>query len=440
MATSACRFCALFIFFLVPCISRAHASAALLLEEPFGHFGALTATGHAAVYLPRVCADSPVALRSCNPGELGVVLSRYNAIGGYDWIAIPLIPYLYAVETPGDVPLYANEKLVAFLRNQYRRKFLEAVAPDSENGEPPTGNWIQLVGAAYDRTIYSYQIETTPEQDDALIQALNSRPNRSHFHLLSRNCADFARGIMNFYYPHTLHRSFVADLGITTPKQLARTLVRFDKHHPDLESSRFVIPQVPGNVPRSTPVYGVLESFLKSKKYLVPLAAFHPLIMGGVAVAYLSTGRFDPAKQALVLDSSNRLRPAIARTQRQTYEEQLNQLMARLDPGSGKIAENVPFLGERLKDRRWKRLQDEAEPSMDSSGRPVLEMQVGEQWVDVGVSRDNILTSPSPSPLAQEILASRLHDELRRSAAPRTADTDVEDDWNLLRQSAEGAN
>jgi hypothetical protein len=245
---------------------------------------------------------------------------------------------------------------------------------------------------------------------------------------------------MNFYYPHTLHRSFVADLGITTPKQLARTLVRFDKHHPDLESSRFVIPQVPGNVPRSTPVYGVLESFLKSKKYLVPLAVFHPLIMGGVAVAYLSTGRFDPAKQALVLDSSNRLRPAIAKTQRQTYEEQLNQLMARLDPGSGTIAENVPFLGERLKDRKWKRLQDEAEPSMDSSGRPVLEMQVGEQLVDVGVSRDNILTSPAPSALAQEILASRLHDELRRSAAPRTADTDVEDDWNLLRQSAEGVN
>ncbi|MFI5071465.1 MAG: hypothetical protein ACHP8A_11310, partial [Terriglobales bacterium] len=118
VAMSAGRLCALFILLLL-FISRAHASAVLLLEEPFGHFGALTATGHAAVYLPRVCADSPVVLRSCHPGELGVVLSRYDAIGGYDWIAVPLIPYLYAVETPGDVPLYANEKLVAFLRNQY---------------------------------------------------------------------------------------------------------------------------------------------------------------------------------------------------------------------------------------------------------------------------------------------------------------------------------
>jgi hypothetical protein len=122
---SAFRFCTLFVLSLL-CISRAHASAALLLEEPFGHFGALTATGHAAVYLPRICASSPVVLRHCNQRELA-----------------------------GDVPLFANEKLVAFLRNQYRRKSLETVAPDSENGEPPTGNWIQLVGAAYDRTIYS---------------------------------------------------------------------------------------------------------------------------------------------------------------------------------------------------------------------------------------------------------------------------------------------
>jgi hypothetical protein len=59
-----------------------------------------------------------VKLRRCREGELGVVISRYNKVGGHDWIAIPLIPYLYAVENPDDVPLFANAKLVAFLRNQ----------------------------------------------------------------------------------------------------------------------------------------------------------------------------------------------------------------------------------------------------------------------------------------------------------------------------------
>ena len=77
---------------------QARGAAALFVEEPYGHFGGLTPTGHAAVYLPRVCAQTPVKVRLCEPGESGVVISRYHRVGGYDWIAIPLIPYLYAVE------------------------------------------------------------------------------------------------------------------------------------------------------------------------------------------------------------------------------------------------------------------------------------------------------------------------------------------------------
>src|SRR5579864_8376643 len=150
--------------------SLAGASATLLLEEPYGRMGFFTATGHAAVYLSGVCADSPLVLRRCAPGETGVVISRYDGVGGYDWVAIPLIPYLYAVERPEDVPLFANAKMAAFLRDRYRRNHLEAIAPDVRNGETPGGNWYQLVGSSYDRTIYGFEIETTTEQDDALIR------------------------------------------------------------------------------------------------------------------------------------------------------------------------------------------------------------------------------------------------------------------------------
>src|SRR5256885_11263842 len=97
----------------------AHASATLLLEEPYGKLGFFTATGHSAMYLSGVCAESPVILRRCVPGEMGVVLSRYDGVGGYDWIAIPLIPYLYAVKQPEDLPLFADAKMVAFLRDRY---------------------------------------------------------------------------------------------------------------------------------------------------------------------------------------------------------------------------------------------------------------------------------------------------------------------------------
>ena len=129
---------------------------------------------------------------------------------------------------------FADAKMVAFLRDQYRRKYLESIVPDTANGETPAGNWIQLVGSSYDRTIYGLDIESTPEQDDALIRWLNGAPNRSHFHLASRNCADFAKTIINFYYPKSLHRSVIADVGITTPKQIAKMLVKLEARHPEL--------------------------------------------------------------------------------------------------------------------------------------------------------------------------------------------------------------
>lgn len=279
-------------------ISRAHADAAVLLAEPYGGFGSVNPTGHAAVYLSRVCAKSPVELRRCEPGEMGVVVSRYHRVGGYDWIAIPLIPYLYAVENAGDVPLYADSEHVEMLRDQYRRAHLRELVPDAENGEVPKGDWYQLVGSAYDRKIFAFEIETSEEQDDALIADFNSRKNKEHFNLFYRNCADFTRGVINFYYPKALKRSIVADLGITTPKHIAKSMVRFSRKHPELESSAFMIPQIPGNRPPSKDARGVLESLVRSKKYAVPLLVTHAWLLPTFATGYLTTGRFNPEKYA----------------------------------------------------------------------------------------------------------------------------------------------
>ena len=98
------------LLFCLCSISRARAGATLFLGEPYGYDGALAGTGHAAVYLSGVCATSPVVLRLCAPGETGIVLSRYKAVAGYDWIAIPLVPYLYAVEKREDMPLFTDAK------------------------------------------------------------------------------------------------------------------------------------------------------------------------------------------------------------------------------------------------------------------------------------------------------------------------------------------
>jgi len=283
---------------------RAHADAALLMEEPYAEFGAFNPTGHAAIYLNHICAESPTRLRPCRAGEPGAVISRYHKIDGYDWLAIPLVPYLYAVERVQDVPSTTDASLEASLRDRYRREHLLAYAPDvvagKKAGEVPGGEWTQLIGASYDRKIYGFQIQTTAEEDERFMDKFNDSRNVGHFNLLFHNCADFSKTLLNVYYPHSVHRNFFVDLGITTPKQVARSLTKYADHHPEMTFSTFMIPQVPGSIKRSHPIHGVMESVVKSKKYVVPLAVVTPEVTAGLVVAYLTDGRFNAPKDATV--------------------------------------------------------------------------------------------------------------------------------------------
>jgi len=283
---------------------RARADAALLMEEPYAEFGAFNPTGHAAIYLHHICAESPTRLRPCRASEPGAVISRYHKIDGYDWLAIPLVPYLYAVERVQDVPSTADAALEASLRDRYRRQHLLAFAPDiaagKKAGEAPGGEWTQLIGASYDRRIYGFQIQTTAADDERFMDKFNDSPNVGHFNLLFHNCADFSKTLLNVYYPHSVHRNFFVDLGITTPKQVARSLTKYADRHPELTFSTFMIPQVPGSIKRSHPIDGVMESVVKSKKYVVPLAVLNPEVTAGLVIAYLTDGRFAAPKNATV--------------------------------------------------------------------------------------------------------------------------------------------
>ena len=425
------RLCILLLFCLGS-ISRAHAGATLFLEEPYSYDGAWAGTGHAAVYLSRVCSVSPVILRPCAEGESGVVLSRYDGIAGYDWIAIPLIPYLYAVDRREAVPLFADAKLIAFLRDQYRRDYLEALAPDRPDGGMPEGNWYELVGSAYDRTIYGFEIETSPEQDALLISKFNSRPNRERYNFVKRNCADFVREVIDFYYPHALHRSVIGDLGVTTPKQIAKMLAKYSRHHPELQSSDFLVPQVPGSVRRSKPVHGVLESVMAAKKYMLPLVVLHPYIGGGVLVEYFGHRRFDPARNALILDSGRQMDTPMTRDERLRYQSRMEELSQTsvFDP----LNEAKTNEGKAKEVKSWERLQASATPGIDTSGQPVLQLHIGDDWAQVGNSRANILSVSDSPELAARLLEARLRQELRPATARKTSRSDVEKDLALFQQ------
>jgi hypothetical protein len=406
-------FCSAVLLLTAP--ARVFGQAALLLEEPYSYDGTFAGTGHVAVYLARVCAESPTTLRRCRPGERGVVISRYHGIAGYDWIAVPLIPYLYAVQKPEDVPLFVDAKLVALLRERYL-----AGSPFPAEGHQGAEPRYELAGSAYDRTLYGFRIATRPEQDDALIRLLNSSPNKAAYTLLKSNCADFVKDIINFYYPHAVHRSIIADLGVTTPKQTARSLVHFGKHHRQMQLTTFVIPQVPG-LKRSKPLRGVLESLILAKKYVTPVLVFHPVVVGSVEAAYWTWWRFNPGSGALILDPSapdviKGLDAPLSASRRQFYEG-LISLTRKEDE-----LEQFPT---------WQRIQALAAPQLDAQGRPFLEVRMDGRLVPVGICRGNALSIAGSTELLQGLLLSRLGDELKAKRS-RVSEQALRSDWQLL--------
>ena len=404
-------------------VKPVRADVTVFLEEPYSYDGALAGTGHTAVYLSRVCAASPTELRRCLPGENGVVLSRYHDVGGRDWIALPLIPYLYAVDRPEDIPLLVDAKIVARLRNQYRLNHLLDVAPSDPSREIPGGNWTQLVGSAYDRTLYAFEIETTEQKDDEFIAAYNERENLPAYKLVNRNCADFVREAVNFYYPKAAKRGVVADLGVSTPKHIAKTFYHYASHHPEYVSGAYIIPQVPGSIRRSKPIHGLVDSIFKAKKYAIPLAVFHPVLAASVGVIYVTNGRFNPPKNARIFSPDGTFGVRLTEEERRSYQKGLEEI-ARASTDSSV---------RRVK-TSWRQFQDHAQLDLAATGSPVLRYTTSDDPMAVGLSRNNLLSSSSHPDLARELLITRLRQELGKGGPPKISETQLQQDWQLLQQ------
>ena len=409
---------------LVVCAPATRADVAVLLEEPYSLDGSLAGTGHSAVFLSNVCAETPTQLRRCNPGELGVVVSRYHHLAGYDWAAVPLIAYLYAVDKPENVPLFIDPKLAWYLRNQYRRAHFADIAPDPPSSHPDTQDWYQLVGSAFDRTLYGFQLPTSPEDDDRLIAKFNSGQNKQAYRLVSDNCADFVHDVVTFYYPDSVWRSKLGDLGVMTPKQAAKSFTQFSKRNPQLQLTRFFVPQVPGTVKRSKPVHGLVDGVFHAKKYFVPLAVFTPFVAGGVATVYYFGGRFDPAKDVAMWTPDGVLDRPLTKEERRAWQRDLEALV-----------KSDPTLKSALSKTQWKSLEDSSEFHADDQGRAVIQLSSPQGSANLGATRSNILASSDSQTQARLLLVARLHEELRGGRTKKATNRSIQSDFDLLQQS-----
>jgi hypothetical protein len=285
--------CFLFLSFALAAgvCEHGRAQAALLLQDAAGMAEVLSPVGHEAVYFARICAASETRLRRCEPGEPGAVIARYRGIAGYDWLAMPLIPYLYSVEDPSQVPAHVNREMVQSLRMHYHDAHLMSLGPSVQEGGGIHRGWNQLVGAAYDRRIYAFRFDTTEAQDDAFIARMNAGANRSHFNILFRNCADFAGTVLNFYLPHAFKRRMVPDAGIVTPRQVAFELARYARRHPEIHLAVAEIPLVTGYHHTSRVGMSVAESLIATG-YVIPIAFLSPIAAGAIAGDCLVWGRY----------------------------------------------------------------------------------------------------------------------------------------------------
>jgi len=174
---------------------------------------------------------------------------------------------------------------------------------------------------------------------------------------------------------------------------------------------------------------------MAAKKYMLPLVSLHPYIGGGLLVEYFGHQRFDPARNALILDSRRQLDAPMTRGDRVRYQSRLDELsltrsvLDSLDEGK---TEGKGKEVETREVKTWERLQASAQPGFDASGQPVLQMRVGDDLALVGVSRANILSVSESSELAARLLETRLRQELRPAIARKTSPSDVEKDLALF--------
>lgn len=289
---------------LAPACARAELT--VLIGEPFGNFGTMMPLGHTAIYLSRLCADGPLKIRMCQPDEVqGVVLARYHRIGSYDWLASPVSEFLYAV-APGDpVQTFVTPASAWAARQRYRRQYLGTLVPDGKEGDSaghggPLEEWWESAGVTFNRRVWGYSLDTTPDQDEHFVAVMNADPNKHLYHLKKTNCADFISDMVNIFFPHAVHNDRIGDFGLMTPKEVARCVAAFGAAHPELHFHATEIPQLPGSLRRSRPVRGAAESGLKTKRYLFTLAVIQPEVPAGLAVLYFWHGRWKLGEGAVV--------------------------------------------------------------------------------------------------------------------------------------------
>jgi hypothetical protein len=421
----------------------------------------ITGSGHSAVYLSNICADTPIKMRLCRPGELGSVLSNYTTLGEdqpYEWNIVPLSIYLYGVEDPQNRPIFATEKIKKALEERYREKYLSPYCAGKFCRTSNDAEWREMVGATLSRSIYIFVVDTTVEQDLQLIQEFNSLPNVNHFNGVTHNCATFTERVVNTYFPHATSADYINDFGMTSPKAIARSFTHYAKKHPEAHFRVLHIAQVPGTIKRSSEARAGTEQLYHSKKLLVPMLIFADHELPFVAASYLLTGRFSPEREleehpsAQATDINYQIRQAKSekddaraqeleavegeeRAQIVGTSEEWKQYRAEFDSIIEEAVSEQIFPDRADLHHVFKRLDQQGTPRISAGGALWLDISYHGETLTLGLSASNVFASGTDPRLEYELVLARTDYVLRSPKHSRETMLEFKHDWALL-QSA----
>jgi hypothetical protein len=455
---------ALVLFLAILACPRARADVGIVLNESLDTSVArITGSGHSAVYLSRVCPESPIKLRLCRPGEEGSVISNYTTLGEdqpYEWNIVPLSMYLYGVEDPRDRPLFGSAKIKYALEERYREKYLAEYCTTDACKTGNKAEWREMVGATIARSLYIFVVKTTVEQDEQFITEFNAGPNQNHFNGVTRNCATFARSVINTYFPHSTKPDYVNDFGMTSPKAIARSFTRYALKHPESDFRVLHFAQVPGTYKRSSECRDGTEQLYHSKKLLVPMAIFADHELAVVTASYLLTGRFNPEREVekYPTTEATRMGYQIKRAKADDDDARAQMLEAAQRTARAEVVGTTKewkqyrgAFGEALEDavreeaipdreyldRVFKRLDEEGNLVLEPSGSVWVEIKGDGETRKIGLSANNILEASSDSQFAYQVMLARLDRVLDSPKHSRETMLEFKQDWALLGRARE---
>lgn len=439
--------------------SRAYGDVGVVLNESLDtSIARITGSGHSAVYLSRVCPETPVKLRLCRAGEQGSVISNYTTLGEdqpFEWNVVPLSVYLYGVEDPQYRPLVGSQKIKHALEERYREKYLSAYCASESCRTSNKAEWREMVGASLSRSMYMFVADTTVEQDLELISKFNSLPNENHFNGATRNCADFTRRVINAYFPHATGPDYINDFGMTSPKAIARSFTRYSIRHPEANFRVVHYAQIPGTIKRSSECRAGTEQLYRSKKLLVPMLIFANHELPFVAASYLFTGRFNPQRELeehpsveatevehrIELADSDENRAGTEQLEATESQERAEVVGTSEDWKEYRSAFDslvkVAVRKEVIRDRKdlknfFQQLDDAGTPVADRNGALWIELSDREGTPTLGVSASNIFDSRSDSQFAYELVLARIERVLNSPKHSRETMVEFKKDWDRL--------